>query len=182
MTHPYLGAMFTIYFMITMINLPSACASYQPWVTGEKQGHSVTDSSEGVILWEEPQTYPVKATSLTSVLIRALVSIVGIGILIYLTVFLLKKFVYNRGANEVGTGLMRIIGTTYLGPKKALYLVKALDRILILGVTDAQITTLCEIKDEALMESVETSLKTSRVISGKPFSEYLSSWFKKSNP
>lgn len=81
-----------------------------------------------------------------TVLLRTLISLIIIVGLVYLSVFGLKRYVFR---NKRGGGLpIRVLGSSLLGPKKMIYLVEIEDRRLVLGVTDASISTLAELEKE----------------------------------
>ena len=90
---------------------------------------------------------------------RTLLSLVVIGVLIYLVLFLLRKSLYKRWRGGDGGDLVSVLGSTFMGPKKAVYLLKVMDRILIVGVTDAHISLLSEITEAS---AVESAIRASR--------------------
>jgi flagellar protein FliO/FliZ len=63
--------------------------------------------------------------------------------LIFLAVWIIKKMApqLNRGGQ---TSAIKILSSNWLGPKKALFLVEVIDRIILIGVTDNSINTLSE--------------------------------------
>ena len=101
----------------------------------------------------------------------ALIIIVG---LIYLTIFLLRKSIY-KGSHGASGDLVRILSSVYLGPKRAIFLVKVAGRILVLGVTDETISTLSEITDEETISQIVSVSQEGKGTYPQKFSEYLSS-------
>ena len=70
----------------------------------------------------------------------------GLGVVVLLAwgvVALLKKSALGQQFGSVD-GVIQVVGRNYLAPKKAIYLVHIGDRVLALGVTDAQIGLLSE--------------------------------------
>jgi len=63
-------------------------------------------------------------------------------------VYILKRFVYTRKELLGKNRAIQILSSTYIAPKKSLMLVEALDRLLILGVTDSQMHLITELKRE----------------------------------
>lgn len=77
---------------------------------------------------------------------------------------------------------LQIYGSLSLGPKKALYLVHVVNRVLVLGVTENNVSLISEITDE---KEIETLLHSSgREISGtsKTFASFLAQFTKKAKP
>lgn len=77
--------------------------------------------------------------------------------MIFGVLYFLKKFVYNRkdllGKNKA----INVLSTTFIAPKKSLLLVEALDRVLILGVTDNQMNLITEIPKSEYSEYLNNS-------------------------
>ena len=111
----------------------TAFGEVDPAAFGEVTGHTTPD--------------------LVPMLGRTLLSLIVIGVLIYLVLFLLRKSLYRRWRGGDGGDLVSVLGSTFMGPKKAVYLLKVMDRILIVGVTDAHISLLSEITEASAVES-----------------------------
>ncbi len=79
-------------------------------------------------------------------LLRMLLALAAVVGLIWGGATLFRRSM-GRGANGMTGAKFRVIGCTFLGPKKAIYAVYAVDRVLILGVTEAQITLLSEVNE-----------------------------------
>ncbi|MFP4212534.1 MAG: flagellar biosynthetic protein FliO [Desulfohalobiaceae bacterium] len=67
--------------------------------------------------------------------------------LILLGFYLLKRFGPKAGLRFSGSKEIKILGQVGLGPKKQLVLVRFLNRLLLLGVTDTNIQLLAEADD-----------------------------------
>lgn len=118
---------------------------------------------------------PAPGANAGELLVRTLL---GLGILvavIFLGVYGIRRLAGRMGAGAPLTQL-RLLGCTFLGPKRSLCAVLALDRVLIVGVTDAQITLLTEITDQEKVAAFTTSGK--RVTGGPPFVTYLEALLK----
>ena len=83
-----------------------------------------------------------------SSLISLLVKLgLGLGLVLLLAwgmVALLKRSAIGRQLSSSSGGAIRVVERNYLGQKKAIYLVQIGERVLALGVTDAQIAPLSE--------------------------------------
>ena len=91
--------------------------------------------------------------SLLAKLILAMVLIVG---LIYLSMYLLKKFSYSA-KKKIGGSDIEVLQRGYIAPKKGIYLVKVQSKVLVLGVTDTNVNYLTELPE--IVEEEEKSKK-----------------------
>lgn len=66
---------------------------------------------------------------------------------IYGTIWLLKRMTtrHRRGAKQ---GLLEVVETAYLGPKKTVSLVRVAGKSVLIGSTDSQISMLTELSEE----------------------------------
>lgn len=64
--------------------------------------------------------------------------------LIFLGFYLLKRYGHKAGLGMGSQGKLKIIGALSIGPKKSVVVVRFLNKDLVLGVTDSQITLLTE--------------------------------------
>ena len=104
---------------------------------------------------QEPVTQTLtQATdpNVSGLLVRTFVSLIAVLALLYLGVIGLKKYLMQRNGINKSLATLKVIGSTFLGPKKAIYLVQVIDRILILGVTDTQVSLLSEITDQETLK------------------------------
>ncbi len=108
-------------------------------------------------------------------MVRSVLSLIFIVGLVGLGSWVLKKYVQK---NRKGKGLpVKIVGSTYLDPKKSIYLVDVEDKRLVLGVTDAAITFLTELEKKP--ESEEMIPSETGHSSGVGFKEMLNTLLKK---
>jgi len=112
-------------------------------------GLAFSDSS----LQENTQFYAEHSIFWDSVrVIFSLIVVVGV---IYLFVYLLKKFSPNSGRfSNPGKDIFSIVGQLRLSTKKSIYLVRIGERLLVLGVNGG-IHLLCVIKDEKTVKSLQ---------------------------
>lgn len=89
------------------------------------------------------------------VLAKAILSLLLIIGLIFLSVYLLRKYVYRGYQSGSASEGMRILSQIQIQPKKFVALMQVYNRVLVVGITDAAMHTLTEFNDE---ESVRTIL------------------------
>jgi len=117
---------------------------------------------------------PPPAVSAFSVL-RVLLILAFVLFLIFAAVWALKK-VSPGVAPGSQERAIRIISSTYLGPKKALYLVAVLDRVILVGMTEHSVNALTEF---ARTEAIECLLEQKPSKAGGGFASILSSFIQK---
>ena len=110
-------------------------------------------------------------------LFRTVISLVLVVGLVYAGMFGLRRFVYRR--KSTGALPIRVLGSTLLGPKKGIYLVEVEDRRLVLGVTEASISFLTELKSPPPPEFQGSPLKGEKGHPGRGFRAYLDSLMKR---
>ena len=86
---------------------------------------------------------PLSQVSLVSLATRLGLGLGLVILLAWAIVFVLKKSRLGRQLTSLDSSI-RIVERTYLGPKKAVFLVQIGDRTLALGVTDSSISPLSE--------------------------------------
>lgn len=131
--------------------------------SGPKQGQNATGSREdnsagGFLDYEEPQPpEPLGTGGLFRGLVLPLVAVVA---LIYVVAWFLKKKM-GVGAPAVGKNkLTQVVEVMPLGGQKCVYLVRVVDRLMVLGVTNDGISSLGEISEDELSRSIEGGLGT----------------------
>lgn len=67
--------------------------------------------------------------------------------LLIATVWMFKKILRFKQFPGISGGAIHVLEIHYIDPKKAIALVKVMDRVLILGYADSSITTLGELSD-----------------------------------
>ena len=102
--------------------------------------------------------------------------------LIYLTLYVLRKYVYRPPLQGAAQAHLRVLTSVFVAPKKAIYLVKVVDRILVLGATDSGMTTLAEITDPEAIGRLEAALQADSGRSDKTFADYLGMFKRKMGP
>jgi len=108
--------------------------------------------------------------------IKVFFMLVLVVAIILFSVWLLKKVTpqFNRSSNS---GMIKILSTFWLGPKKALYLIQVAGKIMLIGVTDQSISLISEFSDPEEAHNVLTAMEEKR--SEPAFANLLSSMFNK---
>jgi len=130
-----------------------------------------TKTSVNSVKQKEEQALKLPGESLGKYVLRMIFYLIVVILLIYGIVFLIKRFVLP---SETGGGVpksVHILGHLYLGPRKALYLIELVNRILVLGVTNNSIQLLTEIKDAETIELLKNEFAPGGV--HYQFSQYL---------
>ena len=99
----------------------------------------------------------VSGGSFFGALTRLILSLAVVIALIYLAGILFKRF-YGRSRKDGGKdALIQVVEKAYLDSKKAVYLVKVVDRLLIIGVGNNEMRLLSIVKDQSVVDSVKTT-------------------------
>ncbi len=92
------------------------------------------------------QPTPVPPPNLISTSIRMIISLLIVVALIYLVVYILKKYSYPASVGS--SDLIKVISFSYLRGKEMLYLVKVGNKLILLGVTPNNISFITSFKEE----------------------------------
>ena len=82
--------------------------------------------------------------------------------LMFLIFFGFKKYVLKNTAFGGGNKLVNVLGTWFLGPKKNISLVEVAGEVLVLGVSQENITLLSSVTNEAKIEEIKNASGTRR--------------------
>lgn len=74
-------------------------------------------------------------------------------VLIFVSVYLLKKYVYRGFTSADNSDWIKVLSQFQIQPKKFIALVQVFDRLLVVGITDASIRTLSEISDPQTIQA-----------------------------
>jgi len=102
-----------------------------------------------------------------------------IVLILYFGLRAYKTFASGNGMGGRHSAPIKILSSSVIGPKKSLCLVDALDHLLLLGVTDAQISVLLQIPATELNEEMKKSLLTKKNNPDPNFKKLLNSLLKK---
>ncbi len=103
--------------------------------------------------------------------IKSFLTLVLIVVLMFGILVVVRKYLYVK-PHFVDDNL-KVLTSLHLQPKKAVYLVKVFDKVMLVGVSDNSIAALGEITDSDVLHKLE-SIESTR--HGKGFAEILSSW------
>jgi flagellar biogenesis protein FliO len=117
------------------------------------------------------------------VLVKTVLSLACVIGLMLGVVLVLKRFVYGNRSSSSANVEITILGTKVLQPKRSIVVVKVIDKILIVGMSETGMHILSEIDgtrgDEAMVPSVNASSGARGQIGegtrslGVPFADYL---------
>jgi flagellar biogenesis protein FliO len=111
------------------------------------------EESDSFLSYEEPIAAPQH--SFASLMLRLVLSMAIIIGLIYGGLMLVKLLARKAKVTPKTEKLIRIVDRTMLDPKRAIYLVKVVDRLLVVGVGATEIRTLAEIDDETVVGNIQ---------------------------
>ena len=96
---------------------------------------------------------------------RTILSLVLVIAFILGSLYLLKRMTGGGSVNKGNGALIQVMATNFIGPKKAISIVKVAGEMLVLGITNTEITFLSKIDSPEAVKEVE-SIKVSE---GLPF-------------
>ena len=73
---------------------------------------------------------------------------------IYGGIYLLRRMMGRRHSGRGGAGLLQVLETAHLGPRKSVSLVRVADKSVLVGVTEGQISVLTELDETKTAEIV----------------------------
>ena len=89
------------------------------------------------------------------VVLKIILSFALILVLLFGFVFLLKKFYMPYGLSGSSGVEMKIYGALHIQPKKSIYLVKILNKVLVVGVTENSVNLLAEFSDPEIVRALD---------------------------
>jgi len=118
---------------------------------------------------------PASSWALARNLGLALAIVVG---LIYLSLWVLRTYLVRTQSWFRGGSSLTLLETVHLGPNRQLHLVRVGEKVLLLGTTNTQITTLLTLSSPSELEQLRASAMssphvTSATTSAGPFAHYL---------
>jgi flagellar protein FliO/FliZ len=111
---------------------------------------------------------------MNGLLLQTLGSLALVVILIFVILFILKKYVYRDYGHGKSSAYLKILGHLVIQPKKFIYIIKIFDKILIIGVSENNINVLSEINDSESVQKIE-GLLTVKTTGSRNFLDYLKS-------
>jgi flagellar biogenesis protein FliO len=95
------------------------------------------------------------------VLLKTLASLVAVLGLMFGLVIVMKKYLYGFQAAKSSLVSVDVIGQRLIQPKRSVFVVKVLNKILILGITEEGMTSLGEIEDASILHWIDTTIAES---------------------
>jgi len=143
-------------------DIASSTVSTQP-INADSTGAAVAPvtSAESVVQQYRLPIVP-ETPSMPLLIGRIVGALFLVSGLIVLGVFLMKKFFNGARLPGGAKRQIRMIEATSLGGKRHIYLVRAMDRLLVIGASGEQIQLLSEIKDSVLLKEVEAEIEPER--------------------
>lgn len=106
-------------------------------------------------------------------MIFALAIVLGllIGVMYFVKMFMQQKATMSDSSSPIN-----VISTKYLGPKNRIVLVEVLDQLLVVGISDQQMTTLSCIEDPLAIAKIKTVKATPKIVDfpGSKLAKYMS--------
>lgn len=92
------------------------------------------------------------------IVIKTFLSLAAVIALMIGVVFVMKKYMYGGKASSSALIDIQVLGTMMLQPKRSVTVLKVLNKVLILGVTESGMQTLGEIGDEQSLQEITERL------------------------
>jgi flagellar protein FliO/FliZ len=107
-------------------------------------------------------------------IVSALAVVVGIMIM---SIYLMKRIMKKTGGGINDNELINVLSTKYVGPKSSIMLIEVLGNIIVIGLSNSQISVLSRIKDQKSLEQMNDIRRQEN--SPASFSDHLSLFKKK---
>ena len=125
----------------------------------EIPANQAEDKGAGYLPYSDPT--PLGSGGLFGAIVRMIFSLAIVLGLLYATLWLIRR--YTGGAiDQSSEGAIRVVGRVYLAPKIAVYFLKLADELLVIGVNTGNISLLTSIKDEDIINRIESDLRSGR--------------------
>ena len=105
-------------------------------------------------------------------LVKTFVSLIGVLALMAGIVVVFKKYGYRGQAPGTSVVGVEVLGSRMLAPKRSVHVLKVLNRIIVVGVTEGGMTSLSEIDDDGTLREVEERIAV-RTQNPSPFSAFM---------
>lgn len=92
------------------------------------------------------------------IVVKTFVSLAAVIALMVGVVFVMKKYLYGGKSSSANIVDMKVIGTMMLQPKRSVSVLKVMDKVLIIGVTEAGMETLGEINDRESVKEIDKKI------------------------
>lgn len=92
------------------------------------------------------------------IVVKSLLSLGAVILLMIGVVFVMKKFVYGRQSSSSQIVEMKVIGTLMIQPKRSVSVIKVMDTIFVIGVSEDGMQSLGEISDAKSLSQIDERL------------------------
>jgi flagellar protein FliO/FliZ len=92
-------------------------------------------------------------------MVAALALVLGLMIA---AAYIMKKVMARAGSGAADEGIIKIVSTRYLGPKNSIMLLEVLGRIMVVGVSNHQMSMLATISDPEALEQLREAAGRAR--------------------
>lgn len=116
-----------------------------------------------------PAEKAVAAPNVSAIIMRMILSLSAVLLVLGGGVFLFRKIAYRGRATGFRAGLIDVLETSAVMPGKTLALVRASDRVLLLGISQNNMQPLSEFSDDKSLEIIQQSSKGP---AGKPLTQF----------
>jgi flagellar protein FliO/FliZ len=87
----------------------------------------------------------------------------------------IKKYFYQAPAGGIGNAMIHILSTCYLGPKNSFILLEVLGQVLVVGISNHEMSVLATITDSEAMDKLKKlRFQQNSFSAPDPFSRYKS--------
>ena len=108
-------------------------------------------------------------------LFKMLAALAVVIALMIVAMYFIKKYFFHSLPDVNGSALINVISTRHLSPKNSLMLVEVLGQVILLGVSNQQLSMLSTINDPDAMEKIKIArLKNGLLSATDPLSRYKS--------
>jgi flagellar biogenesis protein FliO len=122
--------------------------------------------------------------SIFDIIVKLVLAIIIIAILIFISIYILKYFYLKKNKLNVlnnknnSSKLINIIESINLENNKKLYLIKILDKVMLISSTENQINLISEFKNETINEFIVEDKENIDVSENKNFKSFFLNFFK----
>lgn len=93
------------------------------------------------------------------IVVKTLLSLAAVLGLMIAVVVVMKKFLFGGHVSSSSVVEMSVIGTMTLHPKRSIAVIKVMNKILIVGISEDGMQTLGEVTDPAVLASLDAKLE-----------------------
>lgn len=111
-------------------------------------------------------------------LMKSILILAVLTVALYFGLKVYRRFAYSQGLNR-NPYSVRILSSSMLGPKKSVHMLRALNHLLLVGVTDGQISVLLDVPFSELDEETKKSLESTATTGPAVFNGILQEWMKR---